>query len=144
MSGEYTATRTYIGRRIAAGDVLAYAYITDDGEEVWLKKPIRSGLYVGQVLRLTYTDDTFTQYWSKGQNAPEVIGRTDVDDEILLQWQVADRAAYEAKSQAAAMTRAIRETSPLDKHIDALATAAASMTTIQRAAFARWVAERLR
>lgn len=136
--------RTYIGRRNTTDGKIAYAYLDEGGSEFWLRKPVRKGAHVGETFVLTFTDETHTSYWTGGERGPRVTGRADVDSEILLKWQALDVAAYQSKAQADAMNRVIRETSPLDTHIDALAKAAQSMTPTQRGAFARYVAERIR
>jgi hypothetical protein len=138
-----TTERTYIGRRNDDKGAVVYAYLDSDGKERWAKKALHRAA-VGSVITLTYTDDTSTSYWSGGEHGPKVTSLADVSEETLLKWQALDAAAYQVKAQADAMTRTIKESSHLDHHIDALATAARAMSPTQRAAFARWVAERIR
>lgn len=148
-SPEYpTIERVYVGRRNDVKGAVVYAYMAVDPEEGrgegWYKKPLVSGHAVGSVIRLTYSDESRTTYWVGGEHRPTVVRLADVSKETLLEWQAKDVAAYQAKAQADAMSRVIRETNHLDQYIDMLAFAAKSMTTNQRAAFARYVAERIR
>lgn len=145
MSEMPTTTSTYVGRRNDTKGAIVYAYIHEGETAVSLyKKPLLPGAAVGSIITLTFADEARQQYWTGGALRPKVTGVADVAEEVLLRWQASDVAAYQAKAQADVMTRTIRETNHLDHHIDALAGAARGMTGTQRAAFARWVAERIR
>lgn len=141
MSDPIHSTYTYIGRRTLADGRISYAYLVGD-DVAQYKKPL-VGAAVGQTIQVTYGDESRRTVFTGGANRPTVTGMAEVDEAELLSWQVADRAAYEAKAQADAMKRVIKSTSFLDQHIDALSSAAARMTASERAAFARYVAQRI-
>lgn len=138
-----TTTVTYIGRRRTAnGRKVAYAYLDELGKTVLYPKALVPAP-IGTNITLTHPDDgDTTRYYSAGPNAPALGAFT--DHPHLMRWQVADRAAYEAKAQEDAIVRAARNADAMEAHILALVVAAEHLGTIDRAAFARYVENRLR
>ncbi len=139
-----TTTRTYIGRRQDAAGKIVYAYLDEEGSLGLYSKPLTSSHAVGSIVMLTYTDETRKSYWSGGERRPKITGLADSDAKHLIEWQVADRAAYQAKLEADAMKRQVANAANYQKSIDTLVFAASSLGGAQKAAFARYVADRIR
>ena len=100
---------------------------------------------IGQRITIEGPADNPDVYYAKGARAPRVTGFDEsIDPATLTSWQVADRAAYQAKADADASNRAAKQAAHMEQHIEALTAAARSLTGPQRAAFARYVEDRIR
>lgn len=148
MSENTVERLVYIGRRTNLKGEIIYGYRSIDGAE-----PGRVGYYtaqltptpIGSVVEITHPEAEATTYYSQGPNGPRVIEfSTEATEAELLSWQVADRAAYAAKADADAIKRAAKRADLLEANITLLTDAAARLTGYERAAFARYVAYRIR
>ena len=136
---------TYIGRRtLASNGKLGYAYL--EGQRTrYYTAPLVTGAQIGARITITSPADEPDVYFSKGPRGPRIAGYvTDVDEPTLTAWQVADRAAFQLKADADASKRAAKQAAHLEQHIEALTHAARPLTGAQRAAFARYVEDRIR
>lgn len=136
-----TEVVTYAGRRTLVGGKIGYAY-QDAAGELRFYATALAAAPVGSLVTITHPEDELSSYYSKGPSAPRVTGFDEGRD--LTAWQVADRAAYQAKADADAVKRAAKRAAGMDTHLDALADAARGLTSYERAAFARYVADRVR
>lgn len=146
---EYVDTRssevTYMGRRQLSTGKIGYAYTDDDGSPRYYKATLVTGAQIGQRITMESPVDEPNVYYSKGPRAPRVTGFDEtIDRDTLTRWQVADRAVYQAKADADATNRAAKQAAHMEHHIDALIAAARNLTGPQRAAFARYVEDRIR
>lgn len=140
-----TAELTYIGRRTLSSGKIGYAYTETDGPAKYYGAPLVAGAQIGARITIQSPVDDPDVYYSKGSRAPRITGHDhDVDEATLTQWQVADRAAYQVKADADASKRAAKQAAHVEQHIEALTIAARNLTGAQRAAFARYVEDRIR
>jgi len=136
---------TYMGRRPLSTGKIGYAYTDEDGSPRYYKAPLVTGAQIGQRITLEGPAEDPNVYYSKGPRAPRVTGFDEtIDRDTLTRWQVADRAAYQAKADADASNRAAKQAAHMEHHIEALTQAARNLTGPQRAAFARYVEDRIR
>lgn len=139
------STVTYIGRRTLSSGKIGYAYVEADNPTRYYSKALVTGAEIGARITMHSPSDAPDRYYSAGLHAPRVTGHdTEIDDATLTQWQVADRAAYQAKADADASKRAAKDAAHMEQHIAALAAAARALPGAQRAAFARYVEDRIR
>ncbi len=140
-----TSEVTYMGRRLMSTGKLGYAYAGEDGLPRYYKAPLVTGGQIGQRITIEGPADKPDVYYAKGSRAPRVTGFDEsIDPATLTSWQVADRAAYQAKADTDASNRAAKQAAHMEQHIEALTAAARSLTGPQRAAFARYVENRIR
>ena len=140
-----TTELTYLGRRTLSTGKIGYAY-TPTGEATrYYKSPLVPGADVGALITIHSPADDTNVYYSAGAHKPRLTGfNSTIDDATLTGWQTADRAAYQVKADEDAARRAAKQAAHIDHHITALADAARSLTGQQRAAFARYVEDRIR
>lgn len=136
---------TYIGRRELSTGKLGYAYIDKDRSPRYYKTALVTGAQIGQRITIEGPAEDRNVYYSKGPRAPRIIGFDEsIDPGTLTLWQVTDRAAYQAKADLDASNRAAKQAAYMEQHIAALTAAARNLTGPQRAAFARYVEDRIR
>ena len=136
---------TYMGRRPLSTGKIGYAYTDDDGSPRYYKAALVTGAQIGQRITIESPIDEPDVYYSKGPRAPRITGFDEtISRDTLTQWQVADRAAYQAKADADASNRAAKQAAHMEHHIEALTQAARNLAGPQRAAFARYVEDRIR
>jgi hypothetical protein len=136
---------TYMGRRQLSTGKVGYAYTGEDGSPRYYKAALVAGAQIGQRITMESPVDEPDVYYSKGPRAPRVTGFDEtIDRDTLTRWQIADRAAYQAKADADASNRAAKQAAHMEHHIEALAAAARNLSGPQRAAFARYVEDRIR
>lgn len=136
---------TYIGRRTLSTGKIGYAYVEDGHPARYYSKPLVTGAEIGARITTHSPVDAPDRYYSAGLHAPRITGHdTEIDTATLTQWQVADRAAYQAKADVDASKRAAKDAAHMEQHIEALTAAARNLTGTQRAAFARYVEDRIR
>ena len=135
----------YAGRRTLRSGKIGHAYEGTDGALRYYSAPLTIGTFVGSRIEITHPDGEATTYYAKGLQAPRVVGfDTEIDPAKMLLWQTADRAAYQVKADADATKRAAKRADRLEGMIDQLADAGAGLNNHERAAFARYVADRIR
>lgn len=140
-----TTDLTYIGRRTLTNGKIGYAYTDPTDTTRSYTNTLAAGAPIGAIITTNSPADNPDVYYSRGAHAPRIIGHTTTTDEdTLTQWQVADHAAYQAKADEDAAKRAAKQAAHVDHHITALAAAARNLTGPQRAAFARYVEDRIR
>lgn len=140
-----TEELVYHGRRTGTGRKIVYEYQREGAEDsVWYKAPLVTGAAVGAVVLVTRPGDDPRSIYMRGPLAPRVIRQAEVDEVTMLRWQVADRAAHAAKAQEDAAKRAARDANALEPLLDRLEAAARGLNSIDRAAFARYVSDRIR
>lgn len=136
---------TYMGRRQLTGGKIGYAYTDEDGSPRYYTAALVTGAQIGQRITLEGPVDDPSVYYSKGPRAPRVTGFDHtINADTLTKWQVADRAAYQAKADTDASNRAAKQAAHMEQHIAALTAAARNLSGPQRAAFARYVEDRIR
>lgn len=141
MTDNTTEVVTYAGRRTLVGGKIGYAYQDAAGELRFYGSALVAAP-IGTLVTITHPEDELSSYYSKGPNAPRATGFD--EDRDLTDWQTADRAAYQSKADADSIKRASKRAVGMDSHIDALTSAASKLTGYERAAFARYVADRIR
>lgn len=140
-----TAELTYLGRRTLSTGKIGYAYTSAGETTRYYKTPLVTGADIGALITIHSPADDPNVYYSAGMHKPRLTGfDSTVDAATLTAWQAADRAAYQVKADEDAARRAAKQAAHVDHHITALADAARGLTGQQRAAFARYVEDRIR
>lgn len=138
---------TYAGRRRGMKTPLVHVYVSHEpgGKEWTFKKPLVASLGVGYVLEVTHPDDAPDSIYTKGEHEPRVVGFAE-DDERVLGWQIADRAAYQVKAEADAAKRqeARVRSNLLEYQIGQIAQSAGDLPWLEREAFISYLANRVR
>lgn len=136
---------TYAGRRTLTTGKIGYSYQDANGEVRYYQSPMVDGQQVGNLITITRPADSPDSYYSRGQYAPRLTGFDEtVEADLLERWQAADRAAYQVKADADAAKRAAKQAGGVESHIEALIAATRNLPGSQRAAFARYVEDRIR
>lgn len=138
-----TAELVYMGRRMN-GLKIAYAYRNDDDREVLYTKPLVAGVGPGAIIATVSPADQPGMTFTRGVNAPRLLGFWDRDPDVLAQWQAADIAARETAATHSATKKTMANATPVKDAIDALAAAGANLPRHQRAAFAQFVSDAIR
>ena len=127
MAGDVVPTvqqeLVYAGRRQGSRDRIVYEYVPLEadgslGSSLWYKGGLGTSRTIGAIIVVNRPAGQPDSVYTKGQHAPRAIGFADVPEATLLEWQVADRAAYEATARR--------------------------LPSSQRAAFGRYVSDRIR
>lgn len=142
MTETTTAKHTYAGRRTRTSGKIGYAYRNEEGTLVYSRRPLCPS-DIGSIIQITRPEDKPDSYYTIGDQGPRVVDFTYTDEDVLLGWREADRAAYQAMADADAAKRAARADA-LESHIGALTIAAAKLNISERTAFARYISDRLR
>lgn len=140
MSTEPQISCIYTGRRSLVGGKIAHYYLDDKGADHGYLKPLITGAKVGTIVELTYTDDTLTQFWSSGKNAPRAIGQLPADDPRLIEWAAEDKAAGIARSrrvEADRITKAGKD--PLLHYLEPVRAELARMSGDRQTATVAWI-----
>jgi hypothetical protein len=144
--GDSTEVLIYAGRRTGSGNKIVYGYRSTLDESMrYYSDSLGNVTTIGAMVEITHPDGEATSYYSKGADGPRGVGFAGhLPADVVLDWQVADRAAYAVKADADAIKRAAKRADHLGHNIDALTAAARNLTSYERAAFARYVADRIR
>ncbi|MBY0397552.1 MAG: hypothetical protein K2X91_13945 [Thermoleophilia bacterium] len=140
-----TQELTYCGRRTSAAGKTVWEYQpAGDAPAAWYRSALVPSAAVGSIVTVTRPADRPESVYTKGEHAPRITGFADVDEATLLGWQVADRSAYERKAQEDRYRRAAKAAGGLEEHLLALEAAARNLSSVDRAAFGRYVGDRVR
>lgn len=143
-----TARVVYIGRRLLAGQKIAYWYHElDDSDTLGAAKgalkPYQAGLSIGAVLQIRQPEDDPTKILIAGPSAPRVVGAWH-DPDAVANWRIQDRADAQIAANAHRAQKDLQGIpDSFEEALDTLSTHFAKLNHTQRAALIPLVQARI-